>query len=272
MFKKSFINLVEKFPRIAANLRMIKDALDNDDPHIQTPWGFTLSGHTEMASGNFEPTETALIRSLLSEVDIFVNVGANIGYYCCHALSLRKKTIAIEPNGRNLHYLLNNIRKNNWSKDAQVFPVALGEEAGILPMWGSGTGASLVKGWAANPDTLVKLVPISTLDRILGSELHNKRSLILVDIEGAEKMMLEGASKSLVNNPKPIWIVEIASTEHQPAGVKFNPNFNATFKLFVDRGYKIYAIDEPDKALQLDIISDAEKLKEKFRVNNFIFK
>ena len=139
-------------------------------------------------------------------------------------------------------------------------------------MWGSGTGASLVKGWAANPDTLVKLVPISTLDRILGAELNSKRSLILVDIEGAEKMMLEGAKNTLINNPRPIWIVEIASTEHQPAGVKFNPNFISTFKLFIDCGYKVYAIDEPHKALQMDSISDAVNLKEKFRTNNFIFR
>lgn len=48
-----------------------------------------------MASGDFEPEETRLIQDLLQEVDTLVNIGANVGYYCCHALSLGKRVIAV---------------------------------------------------------------------------------------------------------------------------------------------------------------------------------
>ena len=89
-----------------------------------------------MADGSFEPEESAIVRKLLADVDLLVNVGANVGYYCWHALSMGKPMIAIEPITRNLHYLLKNIQNNGWSNQAEVFPVALGAGADILQIWG----------------------------------------------------------------------------------------------------------------------------------------
>ena len=81
-----------------------------------TPWGFSLAGHETMAAGKFYPQETRLVRDLSQEVDVLVNVGVNVGYYCCHALSLGKPVIAVEPIARNLHYLLKNICNHGWAK------------------------------------------------------------------------------------------------------------------------------------------------------------
>ncbi len=36
-------------------------------------------GHPAMAAGSFEPEETRLVRELMQQVDILVNVGANVG-------------------------------------------------------------------------------------------------------------------------------------------------------------------------------------------------
>lgn len=156
-------------------------------PMLNTPWGFTLVGHSAMARGAFEPEETAIVRRLLQEVDVLVNVGANVGYYCCHALSLGKPVIAVEPIVGNLHYLLKNIHDNGWAQQAQVFPVAMGTNTDILQMWG-GTGASLVKGWAGISESYVTQVPVLRLDRVLGDSLQEQRALILVDIEGYFKV------------------------------------------------------------------------------------
>lgn len=193
-----------------------------------------------MAAGTFEPEETELVRTLLQEADVLVNIGANVGYYCCHALSLGKPVIAVEPIARNLHYLLTNIRNNDWSRQAEVFPVALGGKTDILQMWGGGTGASLIKGWASIPESYVTQVPVLTLDRVLGNAIKGKKALILVDIEGAELMMLEGAAETLKNHPRPTWIMEISATEHQPVGRSMNPNFGKTFEVFFDHGYRSF--------------------------------
>lgn len=131
-------SIVEWFPSFALFLRTLRDQMDQRQPPKITPWGFTLAGHEGMAGGEFEPQETRLVRDLLGEVDLLVNVGANVGYYCCHALSLGKLVIAMEPIDRNLRYLLKNIYNNGWVKEAQVFPVAVGCGTDILEMWGEG--------------------------------------------------------------------------------------------------------------------------------------
>lgn len=137
MIKSSLRAIIERFPSFALLLRTIRNQMEmqRQKPKM-TPWGFTLAGHEAMAAGIFEPQETQLVRDLLTEVDLLINVGANVGYYCCHALSLGKPVIAVEPIARNLHYLLKNIRNNGWATQAQVYPVAVGRSTDILEMWG----------------------------------------------------------------------------------------------------------------------------------------
>ena len=250
----------------------MRDWLDRRSPSRVTPWGFTLAGHDAMAAGTFEPDETSLVRKTLQEVDVLINVGANVGYYCCHALSMGIPVIAVEPVRRNLHYLLKNILNNGWSQQVEVFPVALGASKNILEMWGGGTGASLVKGWASTPPEYVTHVPVLTLDRILGETIKGKRALILVDIEGAEFSMLQGAFETLRNDPRPIWIVEIASTEHMPKGTTLNPNYSKTFKLFFERGYSaVTANSRQDKICQVEVDEVMSGVK-KLETHNFMFR
>jgi len=243
MFKNLIRSAIDQAPKLASLLRSTRDLLDRQDPLRLTPWGFKLAGNSAMAVGKFEPQETLLVRRLLQDVDILVNVGANIGYYCCHALSLGKPVIAVEPIARNLHYLLRNLQANGWADQTEVYPVALGSAPGILQMWGGGTGASLIKGWAGISESYVTQVPVLTLDRLLGNALRGKKALILIDIEGAEWVMLQGAASTLKGEPRPIWMIEISSTEHQPQGVPLNPHFAETFDLFFAAGYRACTAD-----------------------------
>lgn len=243
MIKANLRRILNQIPAVFELYRNVRDHLDRNLPSIETRWGFTLAGNYEMGQGNFEPKETEVVRNLISEVDVVVNIGANIGYYCCHALSLGKQVIAVEPVARNMHYLLRNIRENGWESKAEIFPLALGSDTNILNIWGGGTGASLVKGWASAPESYVTQVPVMTLDRILGTELDKKRSLIIVDVEGAEYMLLQGATKTLKNKLDPIWLVEIASTEHQPIKGQMNPDYEKTFSIFFENLYRAFPIN-----------------------------
>lgn len=259
-------------PKLTTAYRMLRDALDRREPLKATPWGFVLAGNRSMALGEFEPLETETLRRIMPEVDILVNVGANIGYYCCHALSLGKQVVAVEPIERNIAYLLRNIKENGWSSKVEIFPVALGEKSDILPIWGGRTGASLVRGWAGNPDTYVTYVPILTLDRVLGTVLQGTRALIVIDVEGVEYEVLKGALSTLENVPRPIWIVEIGVTIHQPKERKVNPYLADTFKLFYEFGYSAYAIDSDLTPITMESVIRAAKLKSGLPAHNFLFK
>ncbi len=272
MIRKWLRKALESSPNTANFVRSFRDQLDRYDKPIKTPWGFTLAGHENMAKGDFEPEETRLIQLLLQEVDVLVNVGANVGYYCCHALSLGKRVIAVEPIARNVHYLLKNIQDNGWASQAEIYPVALSTSTDIMTIWGGGTGASLVKGWASIPESYVTQVPVLTLDRLLGSTLEGHRALILVDVEGAEHMLLQGATATLDHQPRPIWMMEVSTTEHQPVGVSINPSFRKTFELFFRHGYQAFTADKKVQPISSDLIAQIESEQLQLSTHNFIFR
>ena len=262
--------VVNRFPRVASIYRGVRDQLDSlEDPQL-TSWGFKLAGNKSMAQGTFEPVETELVRKLLKDVDVLVNVGANVGYYCCHALSMGKSVIAFEPMERNLRYLCKNIKANGWS-GAEIFPIALSNHIGVLEIYGGDTGASLVKGWAGIPESYKSLVPCSTMDIVLNKRLSGQKLLVLVDIEGAEKWMLEGANLMLTNDPKPIWMVEIVTKENQPYGVEINPNFLSTFQLFFKNGYQAYSADQNMRLFTIEDVNLLSKGSVQSNTYNFIF-
>ena len=264
--------VIKYFPTFTSFYRNTRDWFEQRRPAIKTPWGFYFAGHDAMALGEFKPVETDLIRKKMSEADVLVNVGANVGYYCCHALSMGIPIIAIEPNSRNLGFLLKNIKNNNWEKIAEVFPVAIGKNNNILKMWGGGTGASIIKGWASIDEGYVTQVPVLSLDRILGDKLKGKRALIVVDVEGAEYMMLEGAIQTLINEPKPIWMVEISTSENQPEGSIMNPYFEKTFQIFFSNGYRAFTANEEFKEITSDSLHQIMAGVQLPTTYNFIFK
>ena len=236
--------LVEKFPKIAWTYRLFRDNKVIIQNPKMTSLGFRFIGNKSMMNGLFEPSETEIVKKIFPKVDLFINVGANIGYYVCLALHNQKKVIAFEPIELNLKYLLKNIKANEWQNNSEIFPIALSNKIGIVEIYGSGTGASLVQGWAGISRNYSTLVPCSTINNLLGNRLIGQKIFVIVDIEGSEIFMLEGASKLLDMNPKPIWMVEIVVKDHQPKGVKINPNLLRTFEKFWSRGYESITVDK----------------------------
>ncbi len=261
---------IDRFPLIGSTYRRIRDQLDFMAEPIATPWGFKLSGNAAMATGAFEPKQTEFVRKILPEVDVLVNVGANVGYYCCHALSLGTPVIAFEPVERNLRYLCRNIKINGWS-NAEIYPIALSNSVGVSEIYGGNTGASLVKGWAGAPESYVTLVPSSTMDLVLGTRLQGKKVLLVVDVEGAEKWVVQGAKNMLINNPKPTWVMEITTTDHQPDGVTINPYLKDVFELFFNNGYQSFIFDREFAPITLSDVDRVMKGIETFNTHNFIF-
>jgi FkbM family methyltransferase len=193
-----------------------------------------------MATGDFEQAETQFVMSYLPKCDLFVDIGANVGYYSCLARSLGKSVVAIEPLIHNLEYLYTNLAVNGWT-DAEVLPVALSKSPGIAELSGGSTGASLIRTWAGNSGNWSRFIPLSTLDTVLGSRFNGKRVLIKVDVEGAEFEVLLGSVLTLRMDPRPTWLVEVCLTENHPTGM--NPNFLQVFNIFWANGYQAFALE-----------------------------
>ncbi|MEI6737502.1 MAG: FkbM family methyltransferase [Pseudomonadota bacterium] len=263
---------VLRCPPVAKFFRHIWDNWQMLDDPMDTPMGFKFVGNAEMQKGRFEPDETELVTRILKSVDVVINIGANIGYYCCFALKEGKHVVAFEPIINNLRYLYKNIKGNHWEDRIEIFPMALSNRVGTIEIFGGGTGASLIRGWAGSPDYFVESVPVSTLDIVLGSRFHGKRCLVLIDIEGAEQLMLEGASAFLLHEPRPIWMVEITVAEHQPKGTAINPHLLSTFQLFWTKGYEAFIADKHLRPiLPAEIESIVKSQADSLYSHNFLF-
>jgi FkbM family methyltransferase len=276
MKKKKSIRLVKsiigRFLKLSKTNKYLKIDWQVYEEPQETQMGFKLVGNQSMQNGQFEPEETEIVKNIVPCVDVVINIGANIGYYCCIALSQGKYVVAFEPIYSNVQYLLRNIKANNWESRIEIYPLALSNTVGLIEIYGGGTGASLVKGWAGTPEHDVTLVPCSTIDNVLGSRFQGKRCFILVDIEGAEQLMLEGASSISNMEPKPIWMMEVTTSEHQPKGVSINPNLSATFHYFWDRGYEAWTADKQCRGIYADEIEEIVKSGvDSLRTYNFLF-
>jgi FkbM family methyltransferase len=200
----------------------------------RTPYGFDLisgsyTANRQMLMGQFEQEEVCVVRELLASSDVFVDIGANIGFYSCLALQMGKRVIAVEPKRSNVDLLCRNLTINNWtSGECLVHPFGLSDKAGLLALYGAtGTAASLLKGWAGHSDKYSEIVPITTLDSVLWNVDADKKVFVKIDVEGAEFSVLSGASRTLDYPNQIAWLIEICLNEYHQSGA--NPKFKETF-------------------------------------------
>jgi FkbM family methyltransferase len=226
--------------------------LSRSQKMVETPYGFKLMGtnsihHIAMQKGTFEPEETRLFKKIFETSDIFIDVGANIGFYSCLAKQAGLRVVTIEPLEKNLDYIYQNFLANSWN-DIEVLPVGLSDKIGIATIFGgSSTGPSLIANWAGSSQLFQKNIALTTLDRLVDESFQGKQIFIKIDIEGAEYQALLGAQKTMTMSPKPVWVIEICFHEFYPEG--HNPYFEKTFQLFWDNGYEIRTANDENKLI-----------------------
>ncbi len=216
----------------------------------RTPEGYFLVGNDDMVTGNYEPTETRFVERILEDVDCFVNIGANSGYYCAKALARNIPTIAFEPVPQNLFMLYNTVIANGWQDRIEIHPVALSDTTGLIDIHGFGTGASIVTS-DSGTDPFSLWVPTNTLNNLIGQRLQSRRALVLMDVEGAENRILSAASFLLEQRPRPFWIIEIiARSDGAPHREETLSSLLAPFRIFRKAGYQAFSLKAPHRAVE----------------------
>lgn len=233
--------LSKTFPDLAGAYHSLRISSEmRKHPFKRTPFGFDFRGHARMQEGAFEPNETQFMQNVAPDVDVFIDVGANIGYFSCLMRSLGKYVVAVEPLRQNLDVLYANLAANGWA-DTEVLPLGLSKQVGVLEIFGGGTGASLVPRWAGTSGVLHNTIAVNSLDNVVGQRFADKRVLVKIDVEGAELDVLRGAQLLIDTHPAALWLLEICLTEHHPEGI--NPHYLDTFRFFFERGYRAFAVD-----------------------------
>lgn len=136
-----------------------------------------------------------LICSSLEQGDIFVDVGANIGYYTVLASKIvgsEGQVIAFEPMTETFRYLEINCKLNHLKNVTLISKAAWNDECTMLLHFSGGNYgmASITK--SEGDSISIKAVPLDTI-----CEPYNHIKMLKIDAEGAEYQILRGASVTL---------------------------------------------------------------------------
>ena len=237
---------------------------------VITPFGFKFFGPSVMQNGSFEANEAKILIKLFSQADIFVNIGANFGYYICMARHTGVRSVAIEPIPINQEILKQNLIANNWEQNIILHPIACGNSDGNITIYGEGTGASIIPGWANNPSSLKHIVPIKKLDNILSSEKVTSKSVILIDVEGFEFDVLRGSQNILGSQNKPVIMLESGLTDHRSEG-GLNLKFLEIFNFIIKYGYRVFSVEDISFEITQELIEKSiEQYEDQLGTHNFL--
>ena len=175
----------------------------------------------QMWAGCYEPHVRRCLESLLADGDVFLDVGAHIGYVTALAaqrVGSRGRVFSFEPDPFLHERLVRNVARQPW---VQTFHCAIWKETGVLTFerasskgesgWGTLTSVrDLKKG--AHID-----VCATSLDDWAVRYLVDRIQAIKIDAEGSEVSILEGANQTIART-RPIIIMELNDTLLRQAG------------------------------------------------------
>jgi FkbM family methyltransferase len=194
----------------------------------------------------YEPHVTSILRKHLSPGMVFVDVGANLGYFSLLAASLVKQTgkiYAFEPGQNNYNYLLLNTKLNSF-ENIDVYPFAAAEKKSCFEYLASGSNGAISETdytiEALKDKILVRSVVI---DEVLSDveQIH----VIKTDTEGAEFRVLSGAAR-VIKRCRPIIFSEFSPPMLQSQSKVTGESFLRTL---VAENYHISVIAGVDKVI-----------------------
>jgi FkbM family methyltransferase len=169
-------------------------------------------GKTVAENKSYEPHVTQELVPLLQPGTVFLDIGANLGYYSLLAASLigsHGKVIACEPNPDNCRYLKRSIRVNGF-ENIEILPYGAAEREGTLKVYPHlanstshvvDSGRSLPKEYG----TKFYLIKSIVLDDVLADK--ERIDLIKMDIDGGEPRALEGL-RGIIRRHRPVLFLE----------------------------------------------------------------
>lgn len=189
--------------------------------------------------GHYEPYLSAVLDGLLGTGDVFVDVGANVGYHTVRAarsVGDGGRVLAVEANPENARLLALTVAANDF-EHVDVLPIALGDRAGSVH-FGShigsngGFAAGGLEALSSGRGTMVPSIPLDDLrlDRL---------DVMKIDVEGAESIVIAGALDTIARL-RPAIVMEFSCEMTQRVG-GITPQ--AHLDRIVDLGYTLHLID-----------------------------
>lgn len=181
--------------------------------------------------GEWEPNISAWVRRTLRPGDVFVDVGANVGYYSLLAAALvgpSGSVISIEASPSIFVALERNVALNPQlaGRIRCVNAAVLDRSGSVTVHHGPGHNAGSTSVVApASGSWAEATVPCEPLDRLLGDVAPDAVRLIKIDVEGAEWFVAQGMHEVLARRSPGLEVLieidprRVRETGHEPGEV-----------------------------------------------------
>jgi FkbM family methyltransferase len=164
-----------------------------------------------LSMGVYEPGVVRVMCSVLRPGDLFLDIGANIGQYTLIAGGLGMRVHAFEPVPRLATRLAESVRLSRLEARVRIVPLAVSNRTGFSSLYISQRdddgSHSLLPGIPARSTQRIT-VQTTTLDSYVSSSACGVPSIIKIDVEGCEALVLDGATAALANSPHPVIVLE----------------------------------------------------------------
>jgi FkbM family methyltransferase len=199
----------------------------------------------ELFAGRFEPAELAFVCRHLKPGDVVLDLGANAGLYtllAAQAVGERGHVYAFEPGSRALELLRRNIALNHLT-NVTVIEAAVSNHTGEASFAVANDTAlsSLADiGRADQQIATWQTVKTVRLDDAIAQYGMGAVSFIKMDVEGAEKLALDGAPHLLSRSSGPLTILFEAFEQNTRA---FGYSVGELLDMLRLRGFSLHAFD-----------------------------
>ncbi|HHT9125287.1 MAG TPA: FkbM family methyltransferase [Candidatus Brocadiia bacterium] len=206
---------IRRWRSLQSVLRLFGSTLPNPidvEGHILFHHSDDINTTIGLGVGDYEPEVRKTVTQFLSPGTTMIDAGANIGYYtllAARAVGPQGHVYAFEPAPSTVELLRKNVDVNGYSGRVTVVPKAITNKSSkvriFLDYVHSGTSSMFSDGLAKDA---VEVEGVS-LDEFFSSKGWPPINIIKMDIEGAEKLALEGMRELVRRNQGLKLIIEV---------------------------------------------------------------
>jgi FkbM family methyltransferase len=221
---------------------------------LEIPQGvFTIDMRSVLAwtmfEGTYEKETMSLLPILRLQEGLIVNIGANIGFYAVQLARIFPKNpiLAVEPNPEAYALLKRNIAQNNLVERIRTLNACISAKKGKVsffsipgkPEYSSING--IIPLYSSN--NKMEIIEIETF-RLSDIIEREKVALIVMDVEGAEQLVLDGG-KDIIIRDRPLILCECADVLLE----KFQSSSSQLISFLKDIDYEVRDSKRPQKPL-----------------------
>jgi FkbM family methyltransferase len=150
-------------------------------------------------TGEWEPFETEIVQCFLRSGDVFVDIGANIGWYAIVAASIvgaNGHVYAFEPAKDNFELAVRNLTLNDL-QNVTLEPMAITDHVGTDLLYLSTDNLGDHRLFRSNEERSSQAVPVTSLSKYFEGNPTSIR-MLKIDAQGSEAKIFEGLPDDFV--------------------------------------------------------------------------